>query len=241
MISGRTNVGDVQSRRLLASLDLASGKSAWADASAFAGAERKAKPADPEVPRVLDWTLPDSSDDGTHAVVAARSQDNKDRWYADGRSGDRQGEHPRSPARRRVDSRGLDSADRRRRRIWRRRAARASRGSPTTSASLFLSEKDGWMHVYSIDVTAASPAGQAADVRQVGGDERAALRRPKDVVPHDERSAPGRAALLHDVGRRRPADEADDDDRIERGDGVARREVARRSSTRTRSSRPSCT
>ena len=80
-IPGRTNVGDVQSRRRLAIIDLESGKSVWADASAFAGQERKAAPADPDVPRVLDWSMPDTSDDGAHAVIAVRSQDNKDRWY----------------------------------------------------------------------------------------------------------------------------------------------------------------
>ena len=48
MIPGRTNVGDVQGRRLLAILDLKANKHVWADASAFAGVERKAKPADPD-------------------------------------------------------------------------------------------------------------------------------------------------------------------------------------------------
>ena len=46
MANGRTNVGDSQSRRLLAILDLKQNKVTWADGSAFAGKERTAKPAD---------------------------------------------------------------------------------------------------------------------------------------------------------------------------------------------------
>ena len=48
MISGRTNVGDAQTRRSLAILDLKENKTVWADGSAFAGNERNAKPADPD-------------------------------------------------------------------------------------------------------------------------------------------------------------------------------------------------
>ena len=80
MIGGRTNVGDVQSRRLLAVLNLKANKHMWADASAFAGIERKAKPADADVPRLLNWGSPEPSDDGAFAIVNVRSLDNKDRW-----------------------------------------------------------------------------------------------------------------------------------------------------------------
>ena len=34
-------------------------------------------------------------------------------------------------------------------------AAAASRGCPTTSAFLFMAEKDGWMHLYSLDMSQA--------------------------------------------------------------------------------------
>src|SRR5581483_10472890 len=46
MIPGRTDVGDVQPRRRLAMLDLATGKTTWADASTFAGVERKSAASD---------------------------------------------------------------------------------------------------------------------------------------------------------------------------------------------------
>src|SRR5262249_19160874 len=82
MIPGRTNVGDVRAHTLLAALDVTNGSTSttWIDASAFAGVERKVKPADPDVPRVLDWSLPDQSDDQSQAVVSIRAQDHKDRW-----------------------------------------------------------------------------------------------------------------------------------------------------------------
>ena len=62
-------------------LDLKENKSVWADASAFAGSERKAKPADPDAPRLLNWSAPEPSDDGSRTVITVRSLDNKDRWF----------------------------------------------------------------------------------------------------------------------------------------------------------------
>ncbi len=81
MIPGRTDVGDAQSRRMLAILDLKANKTVWADASAFAGNERPMKPGDAPVPRILNWGMPEWSDDGSQAVITVRSQDYKDRWF----------------------------------------------------------------------------------------------------------------------------------------------------------------
>jgi hypothetical protein len=81
MIPGRSNVGDAQTRRLLAILDLKQNKTVWADATAFAGNERPAKPADTPAPRLLNWGMPEWSDDASHHVISVRAQDNKDRWY----------------------------------------------------------------------------------------------------------------------------------------------------------------
>jgi dipeptidyl aminopeptidase/acylaminoacyl peptidase len=155
MISGRTNVGDVQARRLLASVDLQSGKAVWADASAFAGMERKAKTSDADVPRLIDWSLPDTSDDGAQTIVAARSQDNKDRWYLK--------VDPATGQSTMLDHLHDDA--------WIREASIGGGGGggfggagtgvawlADNKRALFLSEKDGFMHVYSIDVSAATPA-----------------------------------------------------------------------------------
>jgi dipeptidyl aminopeptidase/acylaminoacyl peptidase len=155
MIPSRPNVGDVQTRRLLAVMDVRQNKTVWADASAFAGVERKAKPADPDVPRMLNWSMPDVSDDGSQSVVAVRSGDNKDRWFvtldpATGKASVLDGLH--------------DDA-------WIREQAVGSQAGlgggagiawlPDNKRFVFLSEKDGYLHLYSLDVTAATPQARA--------------------------------------------------------------------------------
>ena len=80
MINGRSNVGDSQARRYLAILDLKGNKTTWADAAGFAGNEKPAKEGDKPVSRLVDWSLPDCSDDGAQCVAAVRSVDNHDRW-----------------------------------------------------------------------------------------------------------------------------------------------------------------
>jgi len=148
MIPGRTNVGDTQSRRLLGILDLKTAKTEWLSAAAFAGTERKAKPADPELPRIVDWSMPDTSDDGSRSIVAVRSQDNKDRWFltidpATGKATVVDGLH--------------DDA-------WIREMSMGGVTSDTGIAWLpdnkrfvFVSEKSGWMQLYSADLAAAAP------------------------------------------------------------------------------------
>jgi dipeptidyl aminopeptidase/acylaminoacyl peptidase len=152
MITGRTNVGDAQSRRLLAILDLKENKSVWADAASFAGVERKAKSTDPDVPRLLNWGLPDLSDDGSQTVISVRSLDNKDRWLV------------------KVDpSSGKTTVlDALHDEAWIREQSVGGPGAgpsvawlPDNKRVLFLSEKSGWMHLYSLDVTAAAPEAKA--------------------------------------------------------------------------------
>ena len=78
MINGRTDVGDSQAHRLLAVLDLKASKTLWADASAFAGSEKPVKPGEAAKPRLVDWGLPECSDDGSRCVAAAPA-----RWSPD--------------------------------------------------------------------------------------------------------------------------------------------------------------
>jgi dipeptidyl aminopeptidase/acylaminoacyl peptidase len=221
MINGRSNVGDSQSRRLLAILDLKQNKVTWADGSAFAGSERTTKPAEPPkladpakaadtakppatpkptepaksadapkptdparpadapkptdpakpadaakaadttVPRILDWGVPDCSDDGSRCVTSVRSQDNKDRWLVT--------IDPATGKATAIDNLH-DNA-------WIREGSVASgtggggggfgggggAGIAWLSDNthvIFMAEKDGWMHLYSIDVTAAQPAAK---------------------------------------------------------------------------------
>ena len=91
-IQARTNVGDTQDRRLLAVLNLKTGKTVWADGSFAPPVGEEEKPAaagatGPEgrpgrkAEREIRWSMPVVSDDGKFVVAAARSADNKDRWF----------------------------------------------------------------------------------------------------------------------------------------------------------------
>jgi dipeptidyl aminopeptidase/acylaminoacyl peptidase len=152
MIAGRANVGDVQPRRLLAVINRKENRMVWADGSSFAGFERKAKSADQDAPRLLNWSLPELSDDGTQGVVAVRALDNKDRWLVkvDPESG-----------RTTVLDTLHDEA-------WIRELSLGGAGAgsgvawlPDNKRVLFLSEKSGFMHLYSLDVTAPKPEPRA--------------------------------------------------------------------------------
>jgi dipeptidyl aminopeptidase/acylaminoacyl peptidase len=156
MIPGRTNVGDVQGRRLLAAIDVRANKTVWADASAFAGVERKGKPTDPDEPRLLNWTMPDVSEDGAFAVTAIRSLDNKDRWFVT--------VDPASGKASIIDWLHDDA--------WIREqgftgAAGGGLGGgagitwlPDNKRFLFLSEKTGYLHAYSVDMSAGTPVAK---------------------------------------------------------------------------------
>ena len=190
MINGRSNVGDSQSRRLLAILDLKQNRVTWADGSAFAGEERTqktvaAKPAEAAksveaakageatpkptsdvpakaaaTPRILDWGVPDCSDDGSRCVTSVRSQDNKDRWLVT--------IDPATGKATAIDNLHDEA--------WIREGsvATATGGGggfgggggagtawlPDNKRIVFMAEKDGWMHLYSLDVTAAPPAAK---------------------------------------------------------------------------------
>ena len=162
-IPGRSNVGDTQDRRLLAVLNLKTGKSVWADGSFAPPVAEEEKPAaagatGPDgrpgrrAERDIRWAMPAVSDDGKYVVASARSADNKDRWIVtvDPESGETK-----------VLDRLHDEA-------WVREGGFAG-GTvtflPGSSRMMFLSERDGWMHLYTLD--AASDA--AKPVQQTSG------------------------------------------------------------------------
>ena len=131
-IPARSNVGDTQERRLLAVLNTGTGKVVWADAS-FADRE-------------IRWSMPIVSADGRYVVAGARSADNKDRWLV-----------MLDP-----DTGKTRVVDVLRDEAWVREVALG--GAPLEFLSdnrriAFLSERDGWMHLYTLDVAAdgASP------------------------------------------------------------------------------------
>ncbi|MEO6221697.1 MAG: S9 family peptidase, partial [Vicinamibacterales bacterium] len=154
MIPGRTNVGDVESVRKLAILDLKENKQVWADAAPFAGKEWSAVPNATTGPRIVSWSAPDVSDDGAYTVVAVRSSDNKDRWYVQV-----------NPAT--GDATVLDTL---RDDAWIREQGLIGAGAgfggggvawlPDNKRFLFMSEKSGYMQLYSLDVSAAQPVAK---------------------------------------------------------------------------------
>ena len=158
-IQARTNVGDAQARRLLAVLNLETRKSVWADGSFAPPVPEEEQPAATEATgpegrpgrkaeREIRWSMPVVSEDGKHVVASARSGDNKERWLV--------ALDPESGKTRVVDTL-RDEA-------WVREAG----GFGGSGAEFlqdnrriwFLSERDGWMHLYTLDVTSndARPA-----------------------------------------------------------------------------------
>jgi dipeptidyl aminopeptidase/acylaminoacyl peptidase len=167
-IPARSNVGDVQERRLLAVLNLKTGKSIWADAS-FAppvaeqeraavaaqkaatetATEQKAAPATPapgrRAEREIRWAMPVVSADGQRVVAAARSTDNKDRWFVT--------LDPESGKTKVIDVLHDDA--------WVRESGfggSALEFLPDNRRIAFLSERDGWMHLYTLDIAADAAA-----------------------------------------------------------------------------------
>ena len=153
-IPARTNVGDTQDRRLLGVLNLTTGKSVWADASfappVTAEAEGKTAADAPaaengaarRADRDIRWSMPTVSDDGKFVVAAARSTDNKDRWYVT--------LDPETGKTRVVDTLHDDA--------WVREAGAGFGASgveflPDNKRVWFLSERDGWMHLYTLDIS----------------------------------------------------------------------------------------
>ena len=154
-IPARTNVGDTQERRLLSVLNLKTGKSVWADGSFAPPVAEEERPAEQgattaegkpgrKAERDIRWGMPVVSEDGKLVVASARSADNKERWHVtlDPESGKTQVvDHLRDEAWIREGGGGFGAPSLEflpdNRRVW------------------FLSERDGWMHVYTLDVTSA--------------------------------------------------------------------------------------
>jgi dipeptidyl aminopeptidase/acylaminoacyl peptidase len=159
-IPARTFVGDAQDRRMLAVMNLESGKTVWADGT-FAGtvAGKRATAGDDVWPgpvndttdgdettkspaRELRWGMPIISDNGSLVIANARAVDNKDRWLV--------AVDPDTGHSRVVDVLHDDA--------WVREIGGFGSADPTGFGWLpdqkqiwFLSERDGWMHLYLID------------------------------------------------------------------------------------------
>jgi dipeptidyl aminopeptidase/acylaminoacyl peptidase len=150
-IQARTNVGDTQDRRLLAILNVRTGKTVWADASFAPPVAEEEKPTasaatgadarpDKKADRDVRWSMPVVSEDGSFAVAAARSADNKDRWFVT--------LDPETGKTKVIDVLHDDA--------WVRETggpgSAAAQFIPGGHRIWFLSERDAWMHLYTLDV-----------------------------------------------------------------------------------------
>jgi dipeptidyl aminopeptidase/acylaminoacyl peptidase len=130
-IPARTYVGDAQDRRTLAIMNLETGKSQMADGGF---AEKR----DPR------WGMPQLSEDGRVAVAHVRAANNKDRWLV--------AVDPETGKTRVIDALHDDA--------WVREIGGFGPNDPSfgfmpdQKQIWFLSERDGWMHLYSVDATA---------------------------------------------------------------------------------------
>ncbi|HTV02617.1 MAG TPA: prolyl oligopeptidase family serine peptidase, partial [Luteitalea sp.] len=137
-LPGRTKVGDVQAKALLAVLDLESRKTTWMTLAAAGGTEK--------APRDVRWTMPQLSDDGAVAVGTVRAADNKDRWIVR--------LDPATGAVTVLDHQHDDA--------WVREGF--GQGSPSLGwlpgghRLWFTSEKSGWQHLYALDVDSTTAA-----------------------------------------------------------------------------------
>jgi dipeptidyl aminopeptidase/acylaminoacyl peptidase len=157
-IQARTKVGDTQDKRRLAVLNLATGKVAFAEAK-FAGSAQEPtelrpgdKPGDRKpAERAVRWSMPSFTKDGKYAVASVRAADNKDRWLVvvDAETG----------ASRVLDHLHDDA--------WVREPGGFGGGSsssgflPDGRTFFFLSEKTGFMHLYSVDLANQGQAPRA--------------------------------------------------------------------------------
>jgi dipeptidyl aminopeptidase/acylaminoacyl peptidase len=164
-ISARTKVGDAQDRRRLAILNLETGEGVWAGIDGIVEPvampkpapdvdERPASPAAtppataPSPKRDVRWGQLVMSPDSRLAVASVRAIDNNDRWLVlvDPATGNTQ-----------VVDHVTDEA-------WVRDIGAASNISgglgwlPDNRRLWFLAEHDGWMHLYTADLTAERPA-----------------------------------------------------------------------------------
>lgn len=168
MITTRTNVGDSQEARRLAVLNLTSGEGWWAGVGDVIapvaipkppaetatppqkGQEEKAV-APPAAARGVRWNTLLLSPDGNHAVASVRASDNEDRWLV--------AVDPATGRGRVLDVVHDDA--------WVREVGPSGNTAgglgwlPDNRHVWFLAEHTGWMQLYVVDVTAASPARRA--------------------------------------------------------------------------------
>jgi dipeptidyl aminopeptidase/acylaminoacyl peptidase len=146
-IPARTFVGDAQDLRSLSVMNLDTGKTVTVDSPVTAVKDTKDTK---DTKAAVRWGMPLLSDDGALAIAHVRAANNKDRWLV--------AVDPETGKVRVLDTLHDDA--------WVREvggfgAVDPSFGLlPDQKHLWFLSERDGWMHLYSVDATATQPAAR---------------------------------------------------------------------------------
>jgi dipeptidyl aminopeptidase/acylaminoacyl peptidase len=151
-IPARTFVGDAQDNRFLVAMNLDTGTSVTAEApDAGAKDTKDAKDTkEKETKPARRWGMALLSEDGALAVAHVRAANNKDRWLV--------AVDPETGKVRVLDTLHDDA--------WVREAGGFGPVDPSYGLLpdqkhvWFLSERDGWMHLYTVDATAAQPAAR---------------------------------------------------------------------------------
>jgi dipeptidyl aminopeptidase/acylaminoacyl peptidase len=151
-IPARTFVGDAQDNRFLVAMNLDTGKSVTAEApNAGAKDTTGAKEAkETKDTKAVRWGMAVLSDDGALAIAHVRAANNKDRWLV--------AVDPETGKVRVLDTLHDEA--------WVREVGGFGPVDPSYGLLpdqkhvWFLSERDGWMHLYTVDATAAQPAAR---------------------------------------------------------------------------------
>ncbi len=145
-IPTRNRVGDAQNRVKLGILNLSTRKLVWANLAALKTETKNAEGKAETKEREARWSLMGLSDDSKLAVAAVRSADNKDRWIV-----------RLDPATGAATVLFTDHDD-----AWIRELFQNASGFLSDSKTFyFTSEKTGYMHLYAVDASAASPEVKA--------------------------------------------------------------------------------
>ncbi len=148
-IPARTFVGDAQDTRSLAVMNLVTGKTVMVEAPPT-GQEAAATKDPKDGKPALRWGMAALADDGGLAVAHVRAANNKERWLV--------AVDPESGTVRVLDALHDEA--------WVREvggfgAVDPSYGLlPDQKQIWFLSERDGWMHLYTVDATASQPTAR---------------------------------------------------------------------------------
>jgi dipeptidyl aminopeptidase/acylaminoacyl peptidase len=152
-IPARTFVGDAQDQRTLAVMNIETGKTVTPDAAFASGGHGEEKPADTKdgtagqdkvAKHAARWAMPQISEDGSIAVAHVRSDNNKDRWLVV--------VDPETGTTRVLDALHDDA--------WVREPGGFGPNDPSfgwmpdQKRIWFLSERDGWLHLYTVDADA---------------------------------------------------------------------------------------